>query len=372
MVEMRISGLPLPLFAAILLLSGCAGISSLWPSLTASDPAAPAAVSPPAAAPGTALVSAAGPPPLPPTLGTGDFEPRPASLGVPSDSFVGQRIEQLGRELAAVHARLSRHNAALQQARARSTETARRYHTAVVAVHAGLRAGDGAAATAERDRAAAALDALGGDIAALTGLANAVAAESATAAYIADAVRAAGELPGAVAEDHRQLAALAQDSERTVELIGRFTSELRQDIERESAYAGGERQRLAALSATINRGGAAVAGAPLGRAPRANGVATRPLVVIRFDRPDVQYEQAVYTAASRALERHPTAAFDLVAVTAAGGTPTQLAENTAATRRNAEAVLRSLTNMGLPADRITLSATTSVAAPSNEVHIYVR
>jgi hypothetical protein len=35
-------------------------------------------------------------------------------------------------------------------------------------------------------------------------------------------------------------------------------------------------------------------------------------------------------------------------------------------------VLRTLTNMGLPADRMTLSATSSEQAQVNEVHIYVR
>ena len=42
--------------------------------------------------------------------------------------------------------------------------------------------------------------------------------------------------------------------------------------------------------------------------------ARRPLVVIRFDRANVPYEQALYTAVSRALERRPQALFDLVAV----------------------------------------------------------
>jgi len=35
-------------------------------------------------------------------------------------------------------------------------------------------------------------------------------------------------------------------------------------------------------------------------------------------------------------------------------------------------VLRSLSDMGLPADRVSLSATTSTSVQSNEVQIYVR
>jgi hypothetical protein len=41
-------------------------------------------------------------------------------------------------------------------------------------------------------------------------------------------------------------------------------------------------------------------------------------------------------------------------------------------RRNAEAVYRSLTEMGLPADRVALSAMSSNATDVNEVHLYVR
>jgi hypothetical protein len=41
-------------------------------------------------------------------------------------------------------------------------------------------------------------------------------------------------------------------------------------------------------------------------------------------------------------------------------------------KRNAESVLRSLSDMGLPLDRVRLSAMTSGQAASNEVHIYVR
>ncbi|MBT5658743.1 MAG: hypothetical protein HOJ02_01175, partial [Rhodospirillaceae bacterium] len=98
----------------------------------------------------------------------------------------------------------------------------------------------------------------------------------------------------------------------------------------------------------------------------------RPLVVIRFDRDDVDYQQALYTAVSRTLERNPTAAFDLIAVTPAGGSPAQSALNSSAARRSAEKVLRALSDMGLPAERVTLSAMTSGDTQSNEVRIYMR
>ena len=98
----------------------------------------------------------------------------------------------------------------------------------------------------------------------------------------------------------------------------------------------------------------------------------RPLVVIRFDRPNVNYQQALYTAVSRALERRPNASFDLIAVTPLKGSTAKVAIDSSKARRNAQAVLRALTDMGLPPSRVALSATTSADASGNEVRLFVR
>ena len=95
-------------------------------------------------------------------------------------------------------------------------------------------------------------------------------------------------------------------------------------------------------------------------------------MVIRFDRPNVAYDQALYSAVSRALERRPSAVFNVVAVAPASRSAGQVALNTTNAKRNAESVVRTLTDMGLPADRINISATTSATAQSNEGQVYVR
>ena len=100
--------------------------------------------------------------------------------------------------------------------------------------------------------------------------------------------------------------------------------------------------------------------------------ARAPLVIIRFDRPDVPYQQALYSAVSQALERRPASTFDVVAIATSKGSPAEVALNTNESKRNAERVFRTLTEMGLPGDRVTLSATASGAVQTNEVHIYVR
>lgn len=103
----------------------------------------------------------------------------------------------------------------------------------------------------------------------------------------------------------------------------------------------------------------------------ANVVGNQPLVVIRFARPNVAYQHPLYTAISRALERKPNATFTITAVAPNADTPAQIAINTNASRQNTEKVLRALTNMGLPANRLSLSATTSPDIQTNEVRIFV-
>ncbi|MBT3307581.1 MAG: hypothetical protein HN377_14020, partial [Alphaproteobacteria bacterium] len=98
----------------------------------------------------------------------------------------------------------------------------------------------------------------------------------------------------------------------------------------------------------------------------------RPLVVIRFDRPDIPYQQALYAAVSRVLERRPDAVFDLVAVAPGAGGPARIALNSNKAQRFAEGVLRSLIEMGLPPSRVAMSGKTSAQTKSNEVHLYLR
>ena len=67
----------------------------------------------------------------------------------------------------------------------------------------------------------------------------------------------------------------------------------------------------------------------------------------------------------RALERRPDAVFDLVAVAPNGG-------NAATAKQKADGVLKSMTGMGLPADRVSESEITSPTAATPEVHVYVQ
>jgi hypothetical protein len=327
-----------------------------------------------------------GPPP-PPPLGTTNFQPTPPTPGSPTGTYVGAKVQQLRQDLVNMQAAISQHNGELQQLRNTMVQHSQAYHGIVAAVSARLQVGTtpgNPVLVQQWNEAQADLDRLDSDIAAMNSLMNKVTADSAMSSFLLESVRAAYGLSGAVDEDHRQLAILEDETNRTVVLIDRLLNELSEDVRRQSDYVARERSNLSTLSLAINNGElygqsfsnrafrSATPGPSGGPAGFAGAGGRSPLVVIRFDRPKVDYEQALYGAVSKALERKPDASFDLVAVSATKGSAAEAAINATSARKNAEAVLRSLNSMGLPADRVTLSATTSATASTNEVHLYVR
>ena len=98
----------------------------------------------------------------------------------------------------------------------------------------------------------------------------------------------------------------------------------------------------------------------------------RPFVTIRFNQPNVEYEDTLYEALSHALERKPSATFTIETVAPAGSTPAEFAAYRQDARRHAEDVLHAISDMGMPADRLSLSATMNTTVTSEEVRIYVR
>ncbi len=377
--------------AAALLLGGCSFVSdTLFPSLSDDEPQAKSATSRATPPPQPQSQSQAPAAATPPQLGTTTFEPPAITPGSPTGTVVGAKIQEMRRELANLQSSTNQHNATLQKLRAQTVTHAQRYHGTVAAIDTRLQVGTtpgNPILISQWNTAQTQLDGVSRDIAEMNSLANQVASDSSTASYLLETTRATYGLSGAVDEDHRQLAVLEDEVNRTVVLIDRLLNELSDDINRQSAYVGNERKNLTTLSLAVKNGemlGSSLANRAydvqpyqtrpqMGTVPSfAQNGSRRPLVVIRFDRPNVDYEQALYTAVRRALERRPGASFDLVAVAPNQGSAAQAARAANEARRNAERVLRSLTSMGLPASRVTLSAGTSSDAQTNEVHIYVR
>lgn len=382
--------------------------------------AKPPAVAPAKSKAGTAMAAA------PPRLGGGKIIAASASGNRPTGTFVGEKVQQLRAELERLKQSVGRQNARLSQLRRQTAVSSSGYHMAIATINTRLQVGTtpgNPVLVNHWNNAQSELAKIDADVAELNSLANSVAGTSTMSSYLLETTRAAYGLTGAVDEDHRQLSEMEDEVSRTVVLIDRILNQLSEDISRQINYVANERSNLTTLSLAIKNGellGAnlrnraflaaahqqaglaptptpararvpvtssplppprparaetksAKAGTPV--SPRKTARATkkrRPLVVIRFDRSNVSFEQALYSAVSRALERRPAAMFDLVAVASGDGSAAKIAIASTTSKRNAELVLRSLSEMGLPLERIRLSAMTSKGAPSNEVHIYVR
>tara|TARA_Y100001934_G_C12293633_1_gene746170 strand:- start:12 stop:1166 length:1155 start_codon:yes stop_codon:yes gene_type:complete len=371
------------------MLSGCSLASDvLWPSLTGKEPSRHQNVQsniPPSLAEANPQPTLS--PPPPPTLGRTNFVPPKVSRGATTGTYVGQRVTEIRGELRWLQSQINQQNTQLQGIRVLTVQHARSYHTTVGAINSRLQVGTtpgNPALVTQWNVAQASLAQVESDIAQMNTLANGVASTSTLSAYLLETTRAAYGLSGAIDEDHRQLAILEDEVNRTVVLIDRLLNELSEDISRQSNYLSTERANLTTMALAIKNG--EMLGSSLGNrafsssAPvTSNGLAAlapassrQPLVVIRFDRKNVQYEQPLYNAVSRALQRRPNAMFDLVAIAPNQGNAARVALSASSSKKNAETVLRSLSDMGLPLDRVRLSALTSNTAATNEVHIYVR
>lgn len=393
------------------LLGGCSYAADvLWPGLTG-DSQQPAQAAPPPGQQAQAAQTAAppAPPPLPPSassqvppppaglppgqppLGSSQFVPQPITPGQPTGTFVGQKVTQVRGELGQLQSVVGQRNAQLQQIRAAAIQNSQRYHGTVAAVMTKLQLGTtpgNPILVSQWNQAQADLDRLASDIAAMSSLSNEVAADAALSSYLLDAAKATYGISGAIDEDHRQLAILEDETNRTVVLIVRLLNEVTQDVARQSAYVAGERANVNTLALAVKNGelygmsltnkayNVSNSAMPVGAAAYpgrgAAAAGRQPLVVIRFDRADVAYQQSLYNAVARALERRPDATFDLIGVASGQGQAGQTASNQNQSRRNVERVLRSLTEMGLPSNRVNVTSTTSREVATNEVHLYVR
>ena len=383
--------------SSVLVVSACSfSENSLWPSLTGEDPAggasatastAPAKAAPPQQAKANAPQVAAATTGQP-TLGTGNFVPSGVTPGTATGTFVGKKVVELRGELKRLQGNISQQNGELQKLRGQLVANSRRYHGTIAAVNARLQVGTtpGNPILVQQFKSAQAdLSRLAQDVTGMNGLANSIGSSSTMSAFLSESAKSAFAISGAVDEDHRQLAILEDEVNRTDVLISRLLKEVANDVRRQTNYVATERANLNLVSAAIRTGeifggslankalASATAGQNLNVAARPADVSgKRPLVVIRFDRNKVPYQQALYHAVSRVLERRPAAVFDLVAVAPSSGGSARVALNSNKSRRHAEEVLRALIEMGLPPARVAVSAKTMASAKSNEVHVYLR
>jgi hypothetical protein len=327
-------------------------------------------------------------PPLAPAGGSGSSKLVLASAEGSDTSyeatgtFVGQKVESLRNDLHQLQSNIGSQRDQLQGLREQVIKDSQGYHGTIATIEArlqlGTTPGNPILVQAWND-AQASLDAINEDILKMSRLATEVASTSGMAAYLVESVRAARSLSGAVDEDFRNLRSLEDQTNATTLLIERLLTELSTDVQRQQQYLANERSNLNGLALAIKSGqyiGNSLAFSHVGAAGPATAAAPvaidRPLVVIRFDKAKVAYEDALYTAVKSALDRRPGAMFEVVGMAPVASSPGATALGETSARRNAETVVRSLTQMGLPADRVRVSASAAADAGNGEVRVFVR
>ena len=272
----------------------------------------------------------------------------------------------------------------LARIRTASVEAARSYHGTTAAIEARLQQGTtpGNPILAQQwSTAQAALTGLGNEVVAMNRLSADISADVRRGGYLKDKISATLLLPGALDEDHRQLHMLEDALDGEVDRLLNMLSDVTDELQRQSAYVANEQANMQTMRLAIKNGrlyGSSLANVAYGTrgAPPGSDQSVAPgsaaLIVIRFDTANPDYEQALYNAMSRALERKPDAQFDLVAVSPEIGDPAQSELTKSQTRIYAQNVLNTITDMGLPANRLRLSSATSARASTAEVHLYVR
>jgi hypothetical protein len=301
--------------------------------------------------------------------------------GNDTGTIVAHTIQSLRSELVTLQDRIVASAQQMGDLKAAGAQQATDYHEAKAHITTRLQVGTtrgNPELVSEWNTAQSSLDQLTTNINSLNALGTQVADESSRAHYVLNTVQATFDVSGAVDEDHRQLKTLEDETNQTIVLIDRLMMEVSDNVQRQTSYVANERANLTTLAAAIKNGelygaelgSGMIASAPPSYGPPVGGGAA--LVTIRFDHPNVDYQQILYTALAQALQSRPGASFDVLAVSPTRGTAAsvQLAQTQA--QRHAQAVMRSMTDMGVPATRLSVSSTTDPAIGSSEVRVYVR
>lgn len=319
----------------------------------------------------------------------------------PVDTVASRKIATIQQELYDLQAGVADKAEQLQTIQIVGQDLAANYYASVATISTQLQTGTTPGNPRLKNRltvAEDALDTLSGNVADLNKIAIDVADLASLANVMQQEARAAYGLSGSVEEDHVQLAQLEDSVANTAVAIERLLNSVNDDITRSAAYMASERNNLRTLALAISNGdlyGKSLSHRPFssagttdvinqasfapsqgqGMMPMAQPAMLtqpRPLMKIRFDRPDVDYSQALYMSMNDALQKYPNSSFELVAVSPGMGNPAKIAIESTRARRNAEKVLREMVQMGVDTSNVALANVTKDDIQYNEVHLYIR
>jgi len=301
------------------------------------------------------------------------------SAGPDTGTQVNRTVQSIRAQVQGLQQRISTNAARLADLRNQGAAAAQAYQGSKARITARLQIGTtrgNPELVAEWNSAQTSLDSLTGNINALNALGTGVTNDSSAAHFALNQIAATRNVSGAVEEDHRQLALLEDETSQTIVLIDRLLKEVSDNVQRQTAYAANERSNLTLLANAIKSGelfgGLTTPVTSGAMTSQQLASAGSPLVVIKFDQPNVDYQQVLYAALNQALQNRPSAGFEVVAVSPSRGNAASVQIAQTPARRHAQDVIRSMTDMGVPATRLGVASTTDPGAAGNEVRVFVR
>ena len=308
------------------------------------------------------------------------------------ETMVGKKINEMYKELLDLQTVINKHDTEMSKLQISGEQTAGNYYSLLASINSYLQSGTtpGNPELVEMwNSAGKQLEKLAESSDDLGQLANDISNTASKVAFLLDAIQATFSLSGAIEEDHENLTALEDEVSQTVVRLNRMLNTVNDEINRRNSYLRSERLNMQVLSLAIANGelyGKSISSRLFARVADAEDgfsnsggytkppvtAEKRPLVIIKFNKPNIQYQQPLYLALSEALEKYPAAEFDIVSVSPMTNNPAEMALSVADARRNSEDVLRSMTQMGVPTDRIKMGEAQVPNIATNEVHLYIR
>lgn len=368
---MKKIAIKLSLFScSLLLLSGCTfSNDALFPSLFGSD-------SQEAANKDGSILGSKDQGDLP-QLGSTNFEPLEISNGGNTGTFVGQKVVTFRTELAQLQNAIRNHNEELQRIRGSVINNALQYHKTIGTIEAKLQVGTtpgNPQMFTMLQNAQSNIQVMNSNTNSLNQLSSRVASDSAMTTYLLDSIKAAYTVSGAVDEDHRQLRILENETNQTSILINSLLSEINSDASRQKQYIDTASNYIINLSEAIKIGSYGVNNSPLTSSmvspafSRDANISGKPLFVAKFNKSGVKYQDGLKRAVSSAVAKKPSVMFEVVAVNPASGN--QLTKS--ASNNYASEIFKEIVDMGVGADRISLSSRSRADATASEVQIYIK
>jgi hypothetical protein len=314
-------------------------------------------------------------------------------------TIVGRKINELNHDLANLRQEIQGVSSRLVDLQREGQDVSADYFANIATISTQLQSGTtpgNPRLVQKLANAQDSLDHLSSNITHLNELSVEVKNSYSVANYLYETSKQAYGISGAIEEDHVMLAQLEDEINHTQTLIRRLLSNVTDDVSRTANYLSTERSNLRAMSLAITTGdlmGKSLSRHPFSRSPvyssdpalsagmsdhsyrSVHPAVAAPknqlLAKIRFEKDNVNYQQSIYSAMRKALEEYPNAMFKLVAIYPETGNAAQAALSSTVARRNAEEVLRNITEMGMPMDRVEIGQFASGKADDSEVHIYI-